>query len=84
MGLRVARRYQQEDAQGRIHADDHHEQVGLVGRAGLPYPSRRPDHRNGIEGDARYTRDGNCDLERFVGRRHWRIHRSAIEHDRSC
>ena len=44
VGLRTSRRIPEEQAQRRVQADDHHEVVGLVRRAVMPCPPRRPHH----------------------------------------
>jgi hypothetical protein len=64
IGRRVPCRVEQEDAECRVDAHDHHEQVRLVGRAGFPCPPRRPDQGQGIEKESNHANDGERELKK--------------------
>jgi hypothetical protein len=73
LGLGVARRVEQEDAKRRVQADNHHEVVGRLRRAGMPRPARRPDQGQGIEQETQRAKDRECDLQKLVSGWHFAL-----------
>src|SRR5271168_3828849 len=70
VGLRASRRIPEEQAQRRVQADDHHEVVGLIRRAVMPCPPRRPHHGQRIEKQHHRAEENQRDLKKPVaGRR---------------